>query len=78
MKGKGLIWIWALLLVAACTPVSRESARGELGITVEFPSSAIVSKADEGSVSASLYEDTQGLDRICLSCNNGGVKYRTV
>ena len=22
--------------------------------------------------------DTQGLDRICLSCNNGGVKYRTV
>ena len=22
--------------------------------------------------------DTKGLDRICLSCNNGGVKYRTV
>lgn len=22
--------------------------------------------------------DTQGLDRICLSCNNGGVKYRTI
>lgn len=22
--------------------------------------------------------DTNGLDRICLSCNNGGVKYRTV
>lgn len=22
--------------------------------------------------------DTQGLDRICLSCNNRGVKYRTV
>lgn len=22
--------------------------------------------------------DTQGLDRICLKCNNGGVKYRTV
>lgn len=57
MKGKGLIWIWALLLLAACTPVSRESACGELGITVEFPSSAIVSKADEGSVSASLYEN---------------------
>lgn len=22
--------------------------------------------------------DTRGLDRICLSCNNGGVKYRTI
>ena len=25
-----------------------------------------------------LEVDTNGLDRICLTCNNGGVKYRTV
>jgi hypothetical protein len=22
--------------------------------------------------------DTSGIDRICLTCNNGGVKYRTI
>jgi hypothetical protein len=26
----------------------------------------------------SLSLDTSGIDRICLSCNNHGVKYRTV
>lgn len=34
--------------------------------------------ADLKNTFKALEIDTRGLDRICLSCNNGGVKYRTV
>ena len=45
-------------------------------------------KTPTGRVSGLVYElsqaykalslDTRGLDRVCLQCNNHGVKYRTV
>lgn len=56
--------------------VTREQLLYELDGAVQGRPSGLVYELKQAYKALSL--DTRGLDRICLQCNNHGVKYRTV